>query len=122
MLTVELYCDRCGEPIVPPTAKGDGYGDLVVRVPVCEVCTAVAVDEACAAVHADYDKGVAMTAMRTAQLRYDAKEAEPQLDDARVVWLHDLLSMLCDELTDSIQRTSDLRERISDIEEELRSV
>jgi hypothetical protein len=57
--------------------------------------------------------------MRTAQLRYDAQEAEPQLDDARVVWLHDLLSMLCDELADSIQRTSDLRERINDITDEI---
>ena len=33
--------------------------------------------------------------------------------------LNDLLDMLRDELADSIQRTKDLRERISDIEEEL---
>ena len=57
--------------------------------------------------------------MRAAQLRYDAMEAEPALDDRRVIYLHDLLDMLRDELADSIQRTKDLRERISDIEEEL---
>jgi uncharacterized membrane protein len=58
--------------------------------------------------------------MRAAQLRYDAMEAEPALDDRRVLYLHDLLEMLREELEDSIQRAKDLRERISDIEEELR--
>jgi hypothetical protein len=57
MLTVELYCDRCGEPIVPTTAKGDSYGDLIVRVPVCEVCENRAVDEARADVHKEYADG-----------------------------------------------------------------
>ncbi len=60
--------------------------------------------------------------MRAAQLRYDAQEPEPALDDRRVIYLHDLLALLRDELANSIQRTKDLRARIEDIEEELRSV
>jgi uncharacterized membrane protein len=60
--------------------------------------------------------------MRAAQLRYDAQEPEPALDDSRVLYVHDLLDMLREELEDSIQRAKDLRERISDIEEELRAV
>jgi uncharacterized membrane protein len=60
--------------------------------------------------------------MRAAQLRYDEQSPEPALDDSRVLYLHDLLDMLREELEDSIQRAKDLRARISDIEEELRAV
>ncbi len=58
--------------------------------------------------------------MRAAQLRYDAMEANPPLDDRRVLYLHDLLALLRDDLEDTIQRAKDLRERIKDVTDELR--
>ncbi len=58
--------------------------------------------------------------MRSAQLRYDNASPEPPLDDRRVIYLHDLLDMLRDELEDTVQKVKDLRERIADITEELR--
>ena len=60
-----------------------------------------------------------VSGFRREQLRYDNQSPEPELDDRRVIYLHDLLDMLRDELADSIQRTKDLRERINDTEEEL---
>lgn len=60
--------------------------------------------------------------MRAAQLRYDSQESEPALDDCRVIYLHDLLDMLREELLDATQTVKDLKARIADITEELAGV